>query len=74
MAYRRMASIKTPAELRDHATSLGLELPVGHELESGPDAPLARPYHRPAGTIGNRFAILPMEGWDGLDQMAGRPT
>src|SRR5436305_2931729 len=72
MAVRRMASIKTPDELREHATSLGVELPLDLRLETGPDAPLARPFHRPAGTIGNRFAILPMEGWDGLED--GRPS
>ena len=72
MAFRRMASIKNPAELLEHAASLGVELPVDLELRSGPDAPLARPFRRPAGAIGNRFAILPMEGWDGLED--GRPS
>ena len=72
MAIRRMASIKTPADLRDHAASLGLDLPVDLEVETGPDAPLARPFSRASGPIGNRFAILPMEGWDGLED--GRPS
>lgn len=72
MAIRRIASIKTAAELRDLAGSLGLVLPIDLELETGPDAPLARPFRRASGTIGNRFAILPMEGWDGLED--GRPS
>ena len=72
MAIRRMASIKTPAELRDHAATVGVDLPVDLELEVGPDAPLARPFRRGAGSIGNRFAVLPMEGWDGLED--GRPS
>jgi 2,4-dienoyl-CoA reductase-like NADH-dependent reductase (Old Yellow Enzyme family) len=67
-----MASIKTPQELRDHATSLGVTIPIDLEVETGPDAPLARPLVRPSGRIGNRFAILPMEGWDGTDD--GKPT
>jgi len=72
MAARRMATIKTLDEFRGHLASIGVELPVDEAIETGPDAPLARPYHRPTGTIGNRFAILPMEGWDGTED--GRPT
>ena len=72
MAFRRMAAIKTLDDFRDHVAGLGVDLPVDDALESGPDAPLARPYARASGTIGNRFAILPMEGWDGTED--GRPT
>jgi NADPH2 dehydrogenase len=72
MGFPRIASIKTPQELRDHATSLGLTIPIDFELETGPEAPLARPFVRKSGTIGNRFAILPMEGWDGTED--GKPT
>jgi NADPH2 dehydrogenase len=72
MAFRRMASIKTLADFREHVASLGVVIPVDDAIENGPDAPLARPYVRPSGTIGNRFAILPMEGWDGTED--GRPT
>ena len=72
MATRRMASIKSPGGLRDHAAGLGLELPVDDDLDLGPDAPLARPFSTRAGPVGNRFAILPMEGWDGTEE--GRPT
>ena len=72
MAIRRMASIKTLDDLRDLAATLGVDLPVDAVLETGPDAPLARPFPRKAGAVGNRFAILPMEGWDGTED--GRPT
>jgi NADPH2 dehydrogenase len=72
MAIRRIAAIKTPAEFRDHAATVGVNLPVDLELETGPEAPLARPFHRAGRTIGNRFAILPMEGWDGLED--GKPS
>src|SRR4051812_12417592 len=72
MAIRRMASIKTAAEFRDHAETVGAEIPLDDALESGTDAPLARPYASRSGPIGNRFAILPMEGWDGTRD--GRPT
>ncbi len=72
MTFRRMASIKTVAELREHADSLGIDLPVDDAVEAGPDSPLARSYSRSSGTVGNRFAILPMEGWDGTED--GRPS
>ncbi len=72
MSYRRMASIKTVADFREHCASVGVELPADDEVESGPASPLARPFSRARGSVGNRFAILPMEGWDGLED--GRPT
>jgi len=54
---------------------LGIDLPVDEQLE--PDGPLAQPLDLGgvalAGRrLGNRWAILPMEGWDGTDD--GRPT
>ncbi len=72
MTFPRMASIKTIDQFREHVASLGINLPVDDAMESGPEAPLARPYVRASGTVGNRFAILPMEGWDGTEE--GRPT
>ena len=58
--------------LRAYVESLGLELPVDDEVRSGPDAPLGRPLEVFGRTVGNRFAILPMEGWDCTAD--GRPT
>ena len=72
MAFRRMASNKTVADLREQAVTLGIDLPVDDEVMAGPNSPLAQPYDRPSGPIGNRFAILPMEGWDGTED--GRPS
>jgi NADPH2 dehydrogenase len=72
MKYPAVSSLKTAADFRRRLDALGLELPFDAALETGPDAPLARPCRRAAGVIGNRFAILPMEGWDGTAD--GRPT
>ncbi len=72
MSYPRVASLKTAAAFRDRLSALGLDLPFDEVVETGPDAPLARPFRRPSGVIGNRFAVLPMEGWDGTAD--GRPT
>ncbi|HEY64778.1 MAG TPA: NADH:flavin oxidoreductase [Caldilineae bacterium] len=71
--YRRIAALKSAEAFRAYVSSLGIDLPLDEELVSGPDAPLAQPYRLRSGfTIGNRFAILPMEGWDGTRD--GRPT
>jgi 2,4-dienoyl-CoA reductase-like NADH-dependent reductase (Old Yellow Enzyme family) len=69
--YRRMASLRTAADLRDHARRLGLSLPLDERVD--PDGPLARPARLADGFApGNRFCIQPMEGWDGTED--GRPT
>jgi 2,4-dienoyl-CoA reductase-like NADH-dependent reductase (Old Yellow Enzyme family) len=69
---RRMAALKTAGEFRSHLASLGVELPFDEEMISGPAAPLAQPCRWEGGTIGNRFAILPMEGWDSTHD--GKPS
>ena len=72
MNYRRVSALKSADDFRGHLAALGIDLPFDAVVETGPDAPLARPYRRAAGAIGNRFAVLPMEGWDGTDD--GRPS
>jgi 2,4-dienoyl-CoA reductase-like NADH-dependent reductase (Old Yellow Enzyme family) len=52
--------------------SLGVAIPCDDEVSAGPDAPLAQPLRVHDKVIGNRFAILPMEGWDNTTD--GRPT
>jgi 2,4-dienoyl-CoA reductase-like NADH-dependent reductase (Old Yellow Enzyme family) len=63
--YRRIAQLRTAADLRDHLNNLGVELPFDEIMQTGPDAPLSQPYRFKQMTLGNRFAVLPMEGWDG---------
>jgi len=73
MAYRRIAVFKTSVDFRDHLEKLGVDLPFDDRVISGPDSPLARPYTlRDGFTIGNRFCIQPMEGWDGTPD--GQPS
>ncbi len=69
---RRMATLRTAAELQRHCATLGIELPCDAELVAGATAPLAQPLTLGERHIGNRFAVLPMEGWDGTTD--GRPT
>ncbi len=73
MEYQRIASLKTAEQFLDYVEQLGINLPFDEELRSGTDSPLARPFRLANGlTIGNRCAVLPMEGWDGTKD--GRPT
>ena len=70
--YRRIASLKTADDFAGYLEQLGLELPFDRELQAGSDAPLAQSYQLDGLKIGNRFCILPMEGWDGTED--GRPS
>lgn len=70
--YQRVATLRDIDRLRAYLDELGIDLPVDEEVQTGPDAPLAAPLETSAGTIGNRFAVLPMEGWDGTTD--GLPT
>ena len=45
---------------------------LGCDLELDPSGPLSRPLELGSRVIGNRFAIHPMEGWDGTHD--GLPT
>lgn len=70
--YRRVAALKNAHDFLHHLQTLGVTLPFDQTIQTGEDAPLAQPYRLNNHTIGNRFCILPMEGWDG--DTAGRPT
>src|SRR5437879_5963293 len=72
VAYVRVASLKSADAFRRHLSALGIALEFDETLEAGPEAPLARPCQFKGRTIGNRFCVLPMEGWDGTRQ--GEPS
>ncbi|MEM6472907.1 MAG: NADH:flavin oxidoreductase [Planctomycetota bacterium] len=64
-AYPRIASLKTLQQFQDRLAELGLETPVDDEMESGKVSTLGATKLAGSLQIGNRFCILPMEGWDG---------
>ena len=73
----RVAAFGTAAALRERFAALDLPLPCDDAVDTGADAPLARPLALGAGPHGpliapNRFVVQPMEGWDGTRD--GRPT
>jgi 2,4-dienoyl-CoA reductase-like NADH-dependent reductase (Old Yellow Enzyme family) len=63
----RIPSLKTVAEFRNHVAGLGIELPCDDTIITGSDSPLAQPVDVEISgkRITNRFAVQPMEGWDG---------
>jgi NADPH2 dehydrogenase len=63
--YRRVAQLRTAEKLTEYLNELGIDLPFDETVQSGLDSPLAQSKTVKGFTIGNRFAILPMEGWDG---------
>ncbi len=68
----RVASLKTVTEFRAHLAKLDIDIPSDETLDS---AVLAQPVGNVVinqKKIGNRFAIHPMEGWDGTT--TGAPT
>ncbi len=69
--------LRTIGELRTRLDVLGIADALGIDDDVDPGGPLAAPFtftDGAAGTrqVGNRFAVLPMEGWDGTAD--GHPT
>jgi 2,4-dienoyl-CoA reductase-like NADH-dependent reductase (Old Yellow Enzyme family) len=72
MTIRRIGPLKTVPEFKAYLNEVGVSLPFDEAMQVGVDAPLAQPYVFGDKVIGNRFAVLPLEGWDGT--LDGRPT
>jgi 2,4-dienoyl-CoA reductase-like NADH-dependent reductase (Old Yellow Enzyme family) len=67
----RVASFKTVGAFRAYLQSLGLRLDCDDAVVRGDSSPLTRPLDTVevnGKKIGNRYAIQPMEGWDGTTQ------
>jgi len=61
----RIASLKTVEAFGDYVRSLDLDLQFESQMSVGEASALTRPLQFGDRTIGNRWAIHPMEGWDG---------
>ncbi len=72
MQYRRVAQLRSADDLRNHLQHIQVDLPFDETMQAGPDAPLSQPLIYKGKTFNNRFAVLPMEGWDGTND--GHPT
>ena len=70
--YSRISTFKQSEDFRRHCRQLDIELPCDEEILAGADSPLGQPFTLGGRRIGNRFAVQPMEGWDGTED--GLPT
>src|SRR5258705_13578916 len=70
--FLHLGGIRTVADFRRHLLDSGINIPCDPEIISGTDSPLAQPLRLHELTIGNRFTIHPMEGWDGTT--CGQPS
>ena len=71
-SYPRVASLKTADAFRTHLEACGAAIAFDESLAPSAESPLARPFELDGVRVGNRFCILPMEGWDGTAD--GNPT
>ncbi|QDU77053.1 NADPH dehydrogenase [Bremerella volcania] len=71
--FIKVAQLKTVEAFRDRLTQLGLSLPCDDSiLTRDQGSPMAAPLPTEGFTIGNRWCIHPMEGWDANTD--GSPT
>ena len=63
--YVRVAALKTAALFRSHLESSGIDLGFDDALVPPAESPFAQPFVDGPVRVGNRFCVLPMEGWDG---------
>lgn len=70
--YPLIGRLDDVAQFRARALELGLDLPCDDAIETRETSPLAQPIEVDGLTIGNRWCIHPMEGWDGTPD--GLPT
>ena len=71
--FTHVVRLKTVEDFLAYVKSLAIDLPFDREMIPGQANPLAQPFVLKNGfTIGNRFCVLPMEGWDGTTD--GNPT
>ena len=73
--FKQVKNLASLAALRDYLGDLGIEIPIDDEVN--PAGVLAQPMEIADGSAGNhtapnRWAVLPMEGWDGEED--GRPS
>src|SRR3982751_5148914 len=64
-SFPRIASLKSAEAFRGHLAACGAAIPFDDTLVPAAESPLARPFALDSVRVGNRFCILPMEGWDG---------
>ncbi len=70
--YVRVAALKTADLFRRHLESSGIDLGFDDALLPPAESPFRQPFVDGPVRVGNRFCVLPMEGWDGTT--SGEPS
>lgn len=70
--FLNLGGVRSAADFRESLGRLGLSIPCDEEVLACSSSPLAQPVRAGECYFGNRFAVHPMEGWDGTAD--GRPT
>jgi len=70
--FPRVAALKTVEAFRARLQELGAPLECDDQVLAAPDSPLAASLDVDGFTVGNRFVIHPMEGWDA--EADGKPS
>jgi NADPH2 dehydrogenase len=70
--FLRLGGLRDVETFQGRLRELRISLPCDQDLIAGDASPLAQPLQIDSLILGNRFAIQPMEGWDGTSD--GRPT
>ncbi len=77
--FRKIASFRSLEDFRDYVNAVGAGIPVPDAAAAAPSS-FKEPFHYTSGitgrttTLANRWAILPMEGWDCLPDGAPSGT
>src|SRR5947207_4075328 len=71
-SFMHLGGLRDVESFRRYLEKCQINIPCDDKLISGDASPLAAPIHKSGVHLGNRFAIQPMEGWDGTPD--GRPT
>lgn len=73
LSFPKVAQLKSVEQLTEHASKLGISLPLDAEiLTAAQGSPLAQTFDIAGFQVGNRWCIQPMEGWDA--NRDGSPT
>jgi len=72
-SHPQLNRYRTAAAFRSRLKELSIDLPLDERiLSTAEGSPLAQPIEIFAKTVGNRWCVLPMEGWDGTEE--GKPS
>ena len=70
--WPRVAALRTPEAFHAHLAGAGISLPFDDALDPPAKSAFALPFELAGARVGNRFCVLPMEGWDGTPE--GEPS